>query len=150
MEAYDLARKLAYAGRRCTVPFMTGPEYTNGVPGVPVLSMLRIFLEPDQWSEENVQKVAREIARVLGPTEQFDVGITLSTHAYGPDVAAAGLTARLMKLNPNDATVLLRVSQGIGDRVYRARFPRLQFEDAGEDFWQSIYAPESIKLSSQL
>src|SRR4051794_38045801 len=110
MEAYDLAHKLAYAGRRSPVPFSTGPEYTNSVPGVPVLSMLRIFVQQDDWSEENVKAVAREVARVLGPTEQFDIGIALQDlHVYTPNSPAAGVTARLMKLDPKSRELTLRI-----------------------------------------
>lgn len=151
MEAYDLSHKLAYLGRRCPVPFVTGPEYTNSVPGVPVLSMVRVFVQPDDWSEENVHLIAREIARSLGSTEQFDVGITLTSHPrYAPDIPASGNTARLTKLDREDPTLYLRISDGNGDRVFRARFPRLQFEQIGEDFWRSIYAPGAVKRASQL
>jgi hypothetical protein len=82
MEAYDLSHKLAYAGRLSPVPFVTGPEFTNSVPVVPVLAMLRIFVEPRNWSEENVKIIAREVARTLGSTEQFDVGMTHTTNVY--------------------------------------------------------------------
>jgi hypothetical protein len=149
MEAYDLSHKLAYAGVHCPVPFTTGPEFTNSVPGVPVLSMVRLFLQPEQWSEENVMTVAREVCRVLGPTEQFDVGITLAKQAYGANLSAAGATARLIKLNPNDPQVVLRIKDKTGDRAFRARYPRLQFEPLGEDFWRSTYAPGAVKPASQ-
>jgi hypothetical protein len=150
MEAYDLSHKLAYAGRRSPVPFTTGPEFTNSVPAVPVLSMLRIFLQPDQWSEENVMTVAREVARALGPTEQFDVGITVARNRYDPNIPAAGVTARLMKLDRNDPRLTLRIQEGLGDRVYTARFPRLQFEPSGdEDFWRAHFAPGAVKAASQ-
>ena len=149
MEAYDLSHKLAYAGTHSPVPFTTGPQYTNSVPGVPVLSMLRIFLQPEDWSEENVITVAREIARVLGSTEQFDVGMTQAQHAYDPNSSAAGITARLMKLDRQSPQMVLRISGGSADKVYLARFPRLQFEPAGEDHWQSVFAPGAIKTASQ-
>lgn len=149
MEAYDLSRKLQYAGMRSPVPFTTGPEFTNSVPGVPVLSMLRIFIAPEHASDEHLQTVAREVARVLGSSEQFDVGITLGRHVYSPNAPAAGVTARIMKMDPSDPTVLLRISDDVGDRVFRARYPRLQFEPIGEDFWQSIYAPGAVKPASQ-
>jgi hypothetical protein len=151
MEAYDLSHKLAYAGRRSPVTFATGPEYTNAVPGVPVLAMLRIFVAREDWSLENVMAVAREVARVLGPTEQFDIGITQSENVYGPNVPAAGETARLIKLDPHGKEVLLRIGAGLtGDQVYAARFPRLAFELKGEDFWRSIYAPDAVKPASML
>jgi hypothetical protein len=111
--------------------------------------MLRIFLQPEDWSEENVLTVAREVCRVLGSTEQFDVGMTQARHAYDPNASAAGITARLMKLDQKDPTVMLRIHDGLGDKVLKARFPRLQFEQVGEDFWQSVYAPGAIKTSSQ-
>lgn len=146
MEAYDLAHKLAYAGSHSPVPFFTGPEYTNAVPAVPVLSMLRIFIEPEHWSEENLKVVSREIARVLGPTSQFDVGMArVGRTQYGLDRPATGSTARLIKLNPDDPQVVLRLRDGTGDRAFRARFPRLQFEPMGEDFWRSLYAPGAVK-----
>jgi hypothetical protein len=149
MEAYDLARKLAFTGARCPVPFTTGPEYTNSVPGVPVLSMLRIFVEPKNWSDENVKVVAREVARVLGPMEQFDVGITLTDTIYGPGRPAAGDTARVMKLDRSSPRVVLQISGGEADEAFEAWFPRLQWEPLGEDFWRSAYAPGAVKLTSQ-
>jgi hypothetical protein len=149
MEAYDLARKLAFAGARCPIPYTTGPEYTNSVPGVPVLSMLRVFVDPKNWSVENVKLVAREIARVLGPMEQFDVGITLTDTIYGPGRAAFGDTARVMKLDRNTPRVVLRISGGEADDAFEARFPRLEWESLGEDFWRSAYAPGAAKLTSQ-
>jgi hypothetical protein len=106
-------------------------------------------MAPEQWSEENVMTVAREVARVLGPTEQFDVGITLAQQVYDPNMPASGSTARLMKLNPNDPYVVLRIKDRVGDRAYRARYPRLQFERQGEDFWRSIFAPGAVKTASQ-
>lgn len=150
MEAYDLSHKLAYAGRLSPVPFTTGPEFTNSVPAVPVLAMVRIFLAPERWSEENVLTVAREVARVLGPTEQFDVGITVSHQRYAPDAPAAGNVARLIKLDRNDPAVVLRIRQGLEDQAYRARFPRLQFEPTGEDFWRSLYDAGAVKSASML
>jgi hypothetical protein len=151
MEAYDLAHKLAYAGRRSPVPFTTGPEYTNSVPGVPVLSMLRVFVMAEDWSFENVLIVAREVSRVLGSMEQFDVGITLAKHAFGPNAPAAGVTARLMKLDSHGREVFLRVREGIaGDKVYVARFPRLEFEFKGRDYWQSVFAPGAVTPTSMV
>jgi hypothetical protein len=150
MDIYDLSHKLAFAGRHSAVPFTTGPEYTNSIPGVPVLSALRVFVAPDLWSDENIQAIAREIYRVLGPTEQFDIGITLARkNEYSPNAPAFGLTARLTKLNPKDPRVVLRMSDGNGDRLFVARYPRLEFEPAGEDFWDSHYAPGAVKLASQ-
>lgn len=150
MEAYDLAHKLAYAGSHSPVPFSTGPEYTNSVPVVPVLSMLRVFVAPQDWSFENAQIIAREICRVLGPTEQFDVGMTLAgRQVYDASLPATGVTARLTKLDKNDPHVLLRVRADSADQLLIARFPRLQFEPSGEDFWRSIVAPGLVKLPSQ-
>lgn len=150
MEAYDLSRKLAYAGTHSPIPFTTGPEFTNGVPAVPVLSMLRIFVPPDLWSDENVKTVAREVARVLGPTEQFDIGIARANVAtYGPTASASGVTARLIKLDPRSPEMVLRIRNGVEDSAYRARFPRLEFEPMGEDFWQSLYSSGAVKASSQ-
>lgn len=150
MEAYDLSRKLMYAGSHSPIPFTTGPQFTNGVPAVPVLSMLRIFLSPELWSEDNVKIVAREVARVLGPTEQFDVGIARANVAtYGPAVSASGVTARLIKLDPENPEMVLRIRNGVEDKAFRARFPRLEFEPMGEDFWQSLYSSGAVKPSSQ-
>lgn len=150
MEAYDLSHKLAYAGSRSPVPFSTGPEFTNSVPVVPVLSMLRIFVAPEDWSVENVKIIAREICRILGPTEQFDIGMTLAGRAiYGPNLPARGVIARLTKLDRNDPHVMLRVRDENGDQDWTARFPRLQFEPSGEDFWRSIVAPGLVKLPSE-
>lgn len=150
MEAYDLSHKLAYAGTHSPVPFRTGPEYTNSVPVVPVLSMLRVFVAPEDWSAENIKIIAREICRVLGPTEQFDIGMTLAgRQKYAPNMPATGATARLTKLDRNDPHVLLRIRDDNGDLDLVARFPRLQFEPSGEDFWRSMVAPGLIKLPSQ-
>lgn len=149
MEVIDLSHKLAYAGRRSPVPFTTGPEYTNSVPGVPVLSTVRIFLAPELWSEDNIKNVAREIARVLGSGEQYDVGITHTTAVYAPNVPAAGNTARITKLDRNSPRVLLWLKDGNGDRVFEARYPRLQFEHIADDFWRAIYGPSAVKLPNQ-
>lgn len=149
MEAYNLSHKLAYAGRLSPVPFTTGPEFTNSVQAVPVLSMVRIFLAPEDWSEENVFTVAREVAMVLGPTEQFDVGITRFHNVYQPNSPAAGVVARLIKLDLNSPEVVLLIRGGTDDQEYSARFPRLKFEPRGESFWRSEYAPGVVKVSSQ-
>jgi hypothetical protein len=150
MEAYDLSRKLSYAGARSPIPFTTGPEYTNSVPGVPVLSMIRIFVEPEHGTEGDLQTVAREVSRVLGPTEQYDVGITTSgRQAYDPSASASGVTARVMKLDRHDSKVVLRISDGIADKIFVARFPRLEFVQSGEDMWQSAFAPRAVKQTSQ-
>ena len=149
MEVYDLSHKLAYAGRLSPVPYRTGPEYTNSVPGVPVLSTLRVFVEPQHWSAENILTVAREIARVLGATEQYDIGITHTTTVYAPNVPAAGNTARMMKLDRNSSRVLLWLQDENGDRVFEARYPRLQFEPIQEDFWRAIYDASAVKLPNQ-
>jgi hypothetical protein len=145
VEAYDLAHKLAYAGRRSPVPFSTGAEYTNSVPGVPGISMIRIFLAPSDWSRENVILVAREICRVLGSTEQFDVGITQATHAYGSNQPAAGSIARLTKMDPNERMVELRFSTGLQHTIYTARFPQLRF---AED--QASESPEFAETAEEL
>lgn len=149
MDAYDLSHKLAYAGRLSPIPFVTGPEFTNSVPVVPVLAMLRIFVEPENWSEENVKIIAREIARALGATEQFDIGITHTTNVYSPDTPASNETARLVKLDPDSPRVELLISDIEGDRIFAARYPRLQFEPTGESYWRSIYDTSAVKLPSQ-
>lgn len=146
MDSYDLSLKLAYAGSRSPVPYTTGPEYTNSVPGVPVLAALRIFLRPEDWSDANVIIVAREICRVLGTAAQFDIGMTLAgTPAYEASRSAAGNVARLMKLDPRDATVTLRLRRDNGDVLFQARFPRLQFEPVGEDYWRAMYSTGAVK-----
>jgi hypothetical protein len=149
MEAYDLSLKLAYAGSRSPIPFSTGPQYTNSVPAAPVLSMVRIFVKQDLWSEENLKIVAREVARVLGATEQYDVGITQEQAGYEADSPAAGVVARLIKLDARDPQIVLLIKDGIGDKTYEARYPRLQFGPTGESFWRSVYAPAAVKASSQ-
>lgn len=149
MEVYDLSHKLAYAGRLSPVPFRTGPEYTNSVPGVPVLSTLRVFIDPEHWSRENVLVAAREIARVLPSTEQYDIGITHTTPVYNPNLPAAGNTARLMKLDASSPEVRLLVRDGQGDQAYEARYPRLQFEPVEGSFWRSIYDTAAVKLPAQ-
>ena len=151
MEAFDLAHKLAYAGNRSPVPFVTGPIYLNSVPAVPVCAQLRVFIEPSLWSAENVKIAAKEICRVLGATSQFDVGMTLAgKKSYDPNVSARGDTARLMKLKPDDPGVILLMEGRVGDMLYGASFPRLQFEPVAEDSWRSVYAPGAVKHAQQL
>jgi len=150
MDTVDLSHKLAYAGARSPVPFTTGPEYTNSVPGVPVLSELRIFISPEHWSEENVLRVSREISRILGPTAQFDIGMTFQgTPSYDARHRAAGNIARLMKLDPDNADIRLLIRGENVDRSFTARFPRLGFEPGGEDFWRTIYTTGAVKLPNQ-
>jgi hypothetical protein len=149
MEVIDLSHKLAYAGTHSPVPFLTGPEYTNSVPGVPVLATLRIFVEPQNWSEENILTIAREIARILGPTEQYDIGITHTTTVYAPDVPAAGNTARIMKMDRESPEIRLLASDGNGDRAFMARYPRLRFEPMEEQFWEGVYVTGAVKVASQ-
>jgi hypothetical protein len=150
MDTYDLSHKLEYAGRRSPVPFITGPEYTNSVPGVPVLSELRVFIPNEHWSRENAVTAAREICRVLGSASQFDIGMTVAgTQRYNASLSINGDTARLTKLNPESPEVSLRFISGDVDELLLARFPRLTFEPAGEDYWRSVYAPGAVKVPSQ-
>lgn len=150
MDTYDLAHKLAYAGRRSPVPFTTGPEYLNSVAAVPVLAELRIFLAPQDWSLENVILTSREICRILGSTAEFDIGMTLGgTQTYNASLPAAGNVARLMKLSAGDPTVTLRYRDGVGDQLFQARFPRLLFEPAGEDYWRVMYSTGAVKVSAE-
>lgn len=149
MDAYDLSHKLAFAGRLSAVPFVTGPEFTNSVPVVPVLAMVRIFVEPRNWSEENVKIIARDVARTLGATEQFDIGITHTSNVYDPNIPASNATARLTKLDSGTPLVQLLLRDGDGDRVFEARYPRLQFEPATESYWRSMYDTAAVKLPSQ-
>ena len=44
-------------------------------------------------------------------------------------------------MNPDEQTVTLRYASGDVDRLLAATYPRLQFEEAGEDFWRTAYAP---------
>lgn len=151
MEAFDLAHKLAYAGHRSPVPFFTGPLYLNSVPGVPVCAQLRVFIEPTLWSEVNVKIVAKEICRVLGAGSQFDIGMTLAgKKTYDEHVSARGDTARLMKMKADDVRVALFLEGRVGDILYGAAFPRLQFEPIGDDSWRSVYAPGAVKHAQQL
>lgn len=151
MDTYDLSHKLAYAGARSPIPFITGPEYTNSVSGVPVLSELRIFIQPEQWTEENVKLVAREISRVLGATSQFDIGITIAgVRHYSSTLSVAGSVARLSKMDPDDPTVSLRYRHGAGDELYQARFPSLRFDVVDEHFWQEHFAPGAVKSASHV
>jgi hypothetical protein len=54
-----------------------------------------------------------------------------------------------MKLDANDAGVRFYFRGPTGDVVYLARFPRLQFEETGEDFWEALYAPGAVKEPTQ-
>ena len=151
MEAFDLAHKLEYAGNRSPVPFVTGPIYLNSVPGVPVCAQLRVFIDPSLWSAENVKVTAKEICRVLGATSEFDIGMTLAgKKSYDANVSARGDTARLMKLKTDDPDVILFLEGRVGDVLFGASFPRLQFEPIGEDSWRSVYAPGAVKHAQQL
>jgi hypothetical protein len=151
MEAFDLAHKLAYAGSRCPVPFVTGPIYLNSVPAVPVCAQLRVFIERELWSDENIKIVAKELCRILGATGQFDIGLTLAgKKTYDENVSARGDTARLMKLDANKPQVVLFMEGRVGDRLFQARFPRLQFEQVeDDDSWRSVYAPGAVKHAQQ-
>jgi hypothetical protein len=150
MDTYDLSHKLAYAGRRSPVPFITGPEYLNSVPGNPVLSELRIFIPPDSWSEENIIVVAREICRALGSMALFDIGMAMaSAPTYRADRPASGNIARLTKQDPAEPIVHLRFRSGERDQVFSARYPRLQFEPSGDDFWRTVYSTGAVKLPTQ-
>jgi hypothetical protein len=151
MEAFDLAHKLAYAGNRSPVPFVTGPLYLNSVPGVPVCAQLRVFIEPSLWSAENLKIASKEICRVLGATSQFDIGMTLAgKKSYDANVSARGDTARLTKLKADDPGVILFLEGRVGDMLFGANFPRLQFEFVEEDSWRSVYAPGAVKHAQQL
>jgi hypothetical protein len=151
VEVIDLAHKLAYAGSRSPVPFTTGPEFTNAVPGVPVLSSIRLFVPRDHWSKDNLMVAAREVCRMIGPTAQFDIGFAVAGRTvYDADRAASGDTARLMKLDAYDAHVTLRIAGTSGDELYIATFPRLQFEPAGEDYWRDVYGPGLVKNPLEL
>lgn len=150
MDTYDLAHKLRYAGRRSPVPFITGPEFVNSVPGVPVLSELRLFIPPDHWSRENVLIAAREICRVLGAESQFDIGLTMAGgRTYNSSLSINGDTARLTKLDPRSPEVTLRYASGDEDERLIARFPQLRFEPDGDDFWRSIYSAGAVKTATQ-
>jgi hypothetical protein len=151
LEAFDLARKLAYAGARSPVPFRTGPEFTNSVPGVPVCAMIRLFVPREHWSEDNVKTAAREVCRILGAASQFDIGFAVDGKTrYDANRPASGDTARLMKLDRGSRRVMLLVAGEIGDRAYQAEYPRLQFVPSGEDFWRASYAPGVVKDPVQL
>jgi hypothetical protein len=151
MEAFDLAHKLAYAGNRSPVPFLTGPLYLNSVPGVPVCAQLRVFIERSLWSAENVKIASKEICRVLGATSQFDIGMTLAgKKSYDENVSARGDTARLMKMKSEDPSVVLFLEGRVGDVLLGAKYPQLQFEPVGEDSWRAVYAPGAVKHAQQL
>jgi hypothetical protein len=151
LEAFDLARKLAYAGRRSPVPFRTGPEFTNSVPGVPVCAMIRLFVPREQWSENNLKTAAREVCRVLGPGSQFDIGFAVDGKTrYDANRPASGDTARLMKLDPGSRHVMLLIAGESADQAYQAEFPRLEFTPSGQDFWRASYAPGAVKDPVQL
>jgi hypothetical protein len=150
MEAFDLSHKLAYAGARSPIPFVTGPIYLNSVPAVPVCAQLRVFIERDLWSEENLKVVSKEVCRVLGASSQFDIGMTLAgKKTYDGNVSARGDTARLMKLDANEPRVVLFIEGRVGDLLFEARFPRLEFEPTTEDSWRSVYAPGAVKPAQQ-
>ena len=77
--------------------------------------------------------VAREIASVLGPLEQFDIGIAPDeSDPSGPGASRSGEPARLTKIDPLSPVVVLRVE----DSTWRAVYPRLNFERIGRDEWR--------------
>lgn len=150
MDTYDLAHKLEYAGRRSPVPFITGPEFINSVPGVPVLSELRVFIPPEVWSKDNVLRAAKEICRILGAGAQFDIGIARAGgRTYNSSLSVNGDTARLTKLDPQSPEITLRYASGDEDEMLKSRFPRLVWEPAGEDFWRSTYSAGAVKTATQ-
>lgn len=150
MEAFDLAHKLAYAGPRSPVPFVTGPIYLNSILGVPVCAQLRIFIEREHWSVENLTVVAKEVCRVLGATSQFDIGFTVAgKKTYDEHASARGDTARLLKVEADAPRVLLFVEGRVGDTLFEAFFPRLQFAAIGDESWRAVYAPGAVKHAQQ-
>lgn len=77
--------------------------------------------------------VAREIASILGPLEQFDVGIAPDeSDPSGPGAARSGEPGRLTKIDPSAPLVALRLE----DSTWKAEYPRLQFQPIGRDEWR--------------
>lgn len=133
MEAFDMARKLAVAGRHTTPPFMASPIYITSQIGAPELSSCRVFVPLRYWTEEGVMDVASEIASILGPLEQFDVGIAPDeSPPSGPAAGRSGEPGRLTKIDPQSPVIALRLE----DSTWRAVYPRLRFERIGLDEWR--------------
>ncbi|GEM_PF-6464083 len=134
MEAFDMARKLAFAGQYSPVPFSASPIYITSQLLAPELASCRVFVPIRYWTEEHVMDVAREIACILGPTEQFDVG--LAPEESDPDKPGAAISsepARVTKIDPHSGIVALRM----GQQAWKAAYPRLTFEPIGYDEWRA-------------
>jgi hypothetical protein len=144
MEAFDMAHKLSFAGRFSPVPFTASPIYITSQIVAPQLGSVRVFIPPQYWNEEAIMDVAREIASTLGPTEQFDVGIALETNdPTAPGAARSGEAARLTKIDSRSNALVLR----LGNSVWRATYPRLQFEPISLDEWRAYLGTEASAWS---
>ena len=133
MEAFDMARKLSLAGKYGSPPFTASPIYITSQIGAPELSSCRVFVPLQHWTEEGVMDVAREIASILGPFEQFDIGIApLESAAAGPGAGRSGEPGRLTKIDPRSPVVVLRLQ----DDSWKAEYPRLAFTSIGRDEWR--------------
>ncbi len=133
MEAFDMARKLEFAGRYSTIPFKASPIYITSQLAAPELSSCRVFVPLQHWTQEGVMDVAREIASTLGPTEQFDIGLAPEeSDPNRPGAAKSGEPARLTKIDPQSPLLVLR----LGDSTWKTNYPRLEFEAIGRDEWR--------------
>lgn len=138
MEAFDMARKLALAGRLSSVPFSASPIYITSQIAAPELSSLRVFVPREHWTRDGVMDVAREIAAILGPTEQFDIGIALeASSSRGPGASETGEPARVTKIARDSDVVVLRME----GEAWRATYPRLDFERIPFDAWRAQVDP---------
>jgi len=77
--------------------------------------------------------VAREIASVLGPLEQFDIGIAPDENdPSGPGAARSAEPGRVTKIDPGSPVIALRLD----DATWKAEYPRLSFVPIGHDEWR--------------
>jgi hypothetical protein len=133
VEAFDMARKLAFAGKHSPIPFMASPVYIGSQIAWPLLGSCRVFVPLEFWTDEGVMDVAREIASTLGPTEQFDVGIAPEMNDPNlPGGSISGEPARLTKIDPESDLLVLRLN----DAAWKTHYPRLEFDPIGLDEWR--------------
>lgn len=134
VEAFDMARKLALAGKYSAVPFTASPVYITSQIAAPELSSCRVFVPLQHWTRDGVMDVAREVASTLGPMEQYDIGIAPEgSDPNKPGPVQGGEPGRLTKIDPESPLIALRMD-GL---TWKATYPRLDFEAIGYDEWRT-------------
>src|SRR5437660_293522 len=132
MEAFDMARKLEFAGQYSPIPYSASPIYITSQIGASLLGSCRVFVPLQYWTRDGVMTVAREISETLGPGEQFDIGIMATSGGREkPGTVTSGEPARLTKFNPESPVVYLMIE----GESWKAKYPRLDFQPIRPDEW---------------